>query len=176
MTQYNIGFAERLIEIARFARGDGTYDFEAAQVVCYLTQLSLELSLKALLEQAGEPVNSIKQHSHRLDDLLTTVGRCEVRLDIVAGFQKYVPATRLRAIQVQGQETVGALISKLAHECSQYPNEIRYGTGFYGLPADTLIELAGVVNRFVKQHWDSVRLSAKQEEGDAQSGPRGLTQ
>ncbi len=164
MTVYNIGFAERLIEISRFARGDDTYDFEAAQVVTYLTQLSVELSLKAFLEKAGVNLATIKKHSHRLEDLLSAVGQCEVRLEIVPDFPKYVSATRLRATQVQGLETVGALITKLAREGSRYPDKIRYGTGFWSLPADTLIELAGVVNRFVKQHWESVRLSQHQRE------------
>ena len=158
MTQYNIDFAERIIETARFARGNGKYDFAAAQVVSYLTQLSIELSLKAFLEQAGEPVASIKKCSHSLNDLLTAVSRCEIRIELVPNFHKFVPATRIRSIPVQWEQTVGGLISKLEHDCSKYPNEIRYGTKFYGLPADTLIELAGAVNRFVKQHWESVRL------------------
>lgn len=168
MTQYNIDFAERLMETSRLARGSGTYNFETAQVVCYLTQLSLEVSLKAFLEQAGLPVRSIKKHSHSLESLLNTVGQCEVMLEVTPGSQKYLRATRLRSIQVQGQETVGALIAKLAKDGSRYPEEIRYGIGFHSLPADALIELAAEVNHFVKLHWKSVRLTQEQKKQDAQ--------
>jgi len=161
MTEYNIDFAERLIVTARYARGEGTYDFEAAQVVTYLTQLSIELSLKAFLEKAGLPVKQIKGFSHRLEDLLTSVGKCEVRQEVTSGRLTYVPATGLRGIRVNGQNTVGDLIARLVSEGSTYPDGIRYGTGFRGLEADIMLELASEAHRFVNRHWDEVRLSPK---------------
>ena len=165
--EYNIGFAERLIETCRFVRGEGTYDFEAAQVIAYLSFLSIELSLKAFLEQAGVSIKEIKKYSHNIDKLLDAVGKYEVELDLQdmrLEFKKFIPATRLRDTPVQGGKTVGELILKQVKEGSIYPNQIRYGTGFRSFGAGTLLALTSTVHQFVRENWVSVRLASEKKE------------
>jgi len=94
--EYNIEFAEKLSEVAQWVAEEGLDDFSAQRTVLYLSLLSAEISMKALLERAGKPVSEIRGRSHRLAELLRDLGHCEVEVEIMPGKRHFVPATRLR--------------------------------------------------------------------------------
>ncbi len=160
MSEYNLGFSKKLAETARLVADDGVDSFDAVQTIVYLSLLSCEISLKALLEQSGLPVNKIKAHWHNLEALLFEVSRCEVEVDIAAGHLKWVPAVRIRAIPIKSggaESTVGKLLSGETQGASRYPNQIRYGSGFLSFPSDALVKAAYAVGDFAEKHWNTVR-------------------
>jgi hypothetical protein len=69
---------------------------DAQRTVLYLSLLSTEILLKAMLEHAGKPVAEIRERGHQLADLLTDLGLCEIEVEVTPGCHRYVPASRLR--------------------------------------------------------------------------------
>jgi hypothetical protein len=156
MPEYNISFAEKLMEAANLVVTHGCDDSESRRVVLYLSLLSTEISLKAMLEKAGrKPV----KRSHNLADLLNELGLCEVEVKI-NGTRKFVPATRLRAcVLSEGEAEI--TVGKLINECknaSQYPNEIRYGDNVKHFPPTVVAQMACVVAAFARKHWETLRI------------------
>lgn len=130
MSEYNLGFSEKLIEAADLVTGDGITEFDSLQTVIYLSLLSSEISLKALLEQAGYSIKAIRKCSHDLKQLLDSLCSCEIEVEIVPGNLRWVSASRIKGKVVDrayGDATVGAMVEKAAREASAYPNNIRYG-------------------------------------------------
>ena len=53
MSEYNIGFSEKLLDAAQSVTKDGLDSVDAIRTVLYLSSLASEIVLKALLEKAG---------------------------------------------------------------------------------------------------------------------------
>ena len=53
MAEYDIAFGERLAETARMVADEGLAELDAQRTVLYLSLLSTEITLKAMLERAG---------------------------------------------------------------------------------------------------------------------------
>ena len=160
MSEYNLGFSKKLAETARVVADDGADSFDAIQTIVYLSLLSCEIAIKALLEKSGLPMNKIKSHWHNLEALLREVSRCEVEVDITAGHLKWVPAVRISSIPVMSEgaeSTVGKILSGETQGASKYPNQIRYGSGFLSFPPDALVKTAYAVVDFAEKHWDTIR-------------------
>ena len=160
MSEYNLGFSKKLAETARLVADDGVDSFDAVQTIVYLSLLSCEIALKALLERSGLPVNKIKAHWHDLEALLREVSRCEVEENIAAGHPKWIPAVRIRAIEIKSEgaeSTVGKLLCGETQGASRYPNQIRYGSGFLSFPPDALVKTAYAVVDFAETHWNTIR-------------------
>jgi len=139
---YNIEFANRLIEAAAAIIADSHDKQEAGRTVLYLSCLSCEISLKALLEQVGYEEIELKKISHRLDELLKLVGDCE--------FPNGQKATAIRSKMVVPETqngTVGTILSKTS-ECSVYPNEIRYGSNVRHYHPKDMLNCAKVVSQW----------------------------
>jgi hypothetical protein len=75
VTEYSIDFSENLIKAARFVLEDGADSVDAKRTVLYLSLLSCEITMKALLERAGKPVKEIKKSWHDLNGLLCDLDR-----------------------------------------------------------------------------------------------------
>lgn len=161
MAEYDIAFGERLAETARMVAGEGLSEIDAQRTVLYLSLLSTEITLKAMLERAGMPVSAIRARSHRLAELLSDLGQCEIEIEIAPGARRYVLASRLRAIPLNhgsAQSTVGAVIDAENHGASTYPNQVRYGEILRHFPADVVVQMATEVSVFAREHWRSVRI------------------
>ena len=128
MAEYDILFGERLAATARLVAAEGGGSLDAQRTVVYLSLLSAEISLKAMLERAGKPVSTIRNRSHRLAELLSDLSQCEVEIELATGTKQYVLATRLRGCTINhghGAVTVGSVIEAEAQGASTYPNQIR---------------------------------------------------
>ena len=161
MTEYDIAFGEKLAEVASFVVADGVTDLDAKRTVLYLSLLSTEISLKAMLEHAGRPVAEIRAQSHRLANLLTNLSQCEVEIEVTQSNRMFVPASRLRACTLRygdAEVTVGAVIDAESQGASIYPNQIRYGDVLRHYPADVVAQMAVKVSAFARQHWQSIRI------------------
>lgn len=148
--------------MARAVAGEDLAALDAQRAVLYLSLLSAEITLKAMLERAGKPVCEIRARSHRLADLVADLGgQCEIEVEIAPGTKWHVPASRIRAIQLSlggAQCTVGAVIDAESKGASMYPNNVRYGDVLRHFPADVVAQMAAELSAFAREHWDVIRL------------------
>lgn len=160
MTEFNLGFSDKLAETARLVVDEGGDSFNAAQTATYLSLLSCEIALKAMLERSGLSVSKIIKLSHNLEALLNEMSHCEVEVDIANGRLKWVPAARIRSITIKSEgseSTVGKLLTGETHGASKYPTQIRYGCKYSHFPPDALVKTAYAVVDFAKEHWNKIR-------------------
>lgn len=162
MAEYEIAFGKRLAETARLVMDQGSSELDAQRTVLYLSLLSTEISLKAMLERAGKPVPEIRGHSHRLSQLLSDLGsQCEVVVELSNGAKRQVSTSRIRSLQLDFcgvQITVGAVLDGESKGASVYPNQIRYGESLQHFPVEIVVQMAEVVSRFAYEHFDSIGL------------------
>lgn len=160
MAEYNLGLSQKLAKTAEIVAMDGLEDFDAMQTVTYLSLLSTEIALKALLEKAGQPIGRIKARSHNLKALLEDLVTCQVEVEIVPGQARWVSASRLRLVTIDsdyGRGTIGTLLE--AKDVSTYPNQIRYGEAYRHYPPQMLMKMASEIVKWAKQYRDHIRLS-----------------
>lgn len=163
MPVYDLAFGERLAETARMVAAEGLESLDAQRTVLYLSLLSTEITLKAMLEQAGNPVSEIRARSHHLGELLGDLGQCEVEVEVTPGTKRYVPASRLRGCVLNyggAQSTVGTVIDAESRGASAYPNNVRYGDVLRHFPAQVVAQMAAKVAVFARAHWPSLRAAS----------------
>lgn len=132
---------------------------DAKRTVLYLSLLSIEITLKAMLERAGKPVEEIRVLSHSLTKLLFELSKCEVEVEVVSKRQ-FVPATRLRACEIEHGNviiTVGEILDAEKLGASKYPSQIRYGDVLSHFPAEVVAKAAARVALFAREHWQDIR-------------------
>jgi len=76
--EYSLDFSQRLIEAARSFVGKDKINDETGRTVLYLSLLSCEISLKALLEQAGYTREELKKRSHDFSGLIKDLCHCDL--------------------------------------------------------------------------------------------------
>ena len=161
MPHYDIAFAEKLSQVANLVVVDGIEEIEAQRTVLYLSLLSTEISLKAMLEKAGRPVTEIRSRSHDLAKLLKDLDQCKVNAEIAAGKTSVVSASRIRAITLQhgdAEITVGTVLDTKPGDTSHYPNEVRYGFGIRHYPATTIAQLSAKLITFAINNWSGLHM------------------
>ena len=130
MPEYDITFAKKLSDTATLVASQGLDGLDAKRTVLYLSLLATELTMKAMLEKAGEPIAKIRKRSHDLQGLARDLGKCSVNVELAPGTTRPVPAIRFRAIEVEasgGRVTIGTILDAEAQGASRYPNQVRYG-------------------------------------------------
>ena len=161
MPQYDIAFARKLAEIAKDVAPDiGELTDGADRAAAYLSLVAIEIGLKAMLEQAGVPIDKIRARSHRIRELLEDVDK--IRVEVVISPEARIDgvASRLRAIPVHfanAVTTVGEMLDAQGILTSTYPNEIRYGDLLINFPSRSLAFAAIAVIDFAESHWESLR-------------------
>jgi hypothetical protein len=162
MPEYDLAFGKRLSDIAcEIAAGDLSM-VDAQRTVLYLSLLSTEILLKAMLEHAGKPIAEIRGRGHHLANLLTDLGRCEIEVEVTPDCHRYVSASRLRARELRYDEamsTVGAVIDAERDGASAYPNQVRYGNVLTHFPATVVAQMSAEVSAFAYEHWESIRVT-----------------
>lgn len=160
MAEYHLGFAAKLAEVAGQVDEKQGRNYDARRVIAYLSRVSFEITLKALLEQAGVPVPEIRARSHRLRDLLADLGSCEVEVEISPGHKAWVSAARLRAESIDlgfYKIPIGEVITAEDQGASQYPNEIRYGDKVIDVDPGFLSGAAEIAAAWANEHWATIR-------------------
>jgi hypothetical protein len=163
MAQYSIEFSNKLIDSAQGIVDRGENSEDAGRAILYLSLLSCEIILKALLEKAGMPVDEIKEASHDLSKLLSELGRCQVEEEISSQLMGWVPATQIhgKTIIPETTFTVGVLLEGQSQEASKYPNEIRYGERTYHFPPVAALMGSKILLDWAHQKWDRIRCRGK---------------
>lgn len=165
MAEYDLNFASKLAEVANQVDENDPWAYDARRVTIYISRLSMELTLKALLEKAGFPINRIRTRSHNLRELLKDLGECEVEVHVTNNVKAWVPATRVRAITIDlgfVQIPIGTIIDAENQGTSCYPNEIRYGERIVDFEPSFVSSTAVLLANWAKQHWELIRHPAKQ--------------
>jgi HEPN domain-containing protein len=159
MSEYEIGFSEKLTDAAQFIVKDDPKSVDAIRTVLYLSLLSCEISLKALLEKAGMPIKTIRARSHNLKELLNDLGKCKVQVEIGNRY-RWVSASRLRSVMINKRyvnSTIGTLVEAECRGASNYPNEIRYGDSLKHYPPEMMLKTAKAIIAWAREHWNTIR-------------------
>ncbi len=157
MSEYNIGFGDKLIAAAKFVSDEGLESEDAKRTVLYLCKLASEISLKALLEKTGKSVKEISSCRHDLSGLLRELGKCSIEKEIAVGVFERQRASVIRAIPVYGNTTVENILESEKHGASKYPNEIRYGSTVRDYPPEIWLKTATAVVEWAHKYWDTIR-------------------
>ena len=152
--EYSLEFSQRLIDAAKSFIKKDEVDDETGRAVLYLSLLSSEISLKALLEQAGYTIKELKKRSHKFAGLIEELCHCDLQGTGIGG-SKTFSAAKLLSQQVDpniGNGTVGALLKGEEKGASKYPNEIRYGELVRHFPPMLMLDCASKVLEWAKEH------------------------
>lgn len=158
MPSYSPKLAKAFSELATNKVSIGLPAVEDHQVVAYVSRVSIELSIKALLEKAGVPEKAVRALSHDLPDLLKELDQCKVA---VAAMSTPVPASRVRGKEInwaEGVVTLGRIIDAEHAGASTFPNQYRYGPPPTDFPAEVLALAAAVLCAWAEEHWDSITI------------------
>ena len=121
MPEYDLAFACKFAEVAEETMARDPENIEARRVVAYISRLSMELALKAFLERVGLPIEDIRKHWHDLRGLLKEVDKCWVEVELMPATQRWVPASRVRSVEIQVQgypTTLGLIVDAEDHGAS----------------------------------------------------------
>jgi hypothetical protein len=160
MPEYDIEFAAKLARVADQVDASDPWAYDAGRVTVYLSRLSAEIAMKALLENAGMPVQTIRSRSHDLRALLRDVGDCEIEVEVSAEAKRWVPASRVRAVSIDlglAQIPIGTIIDAEDAGASRYPNEIRYGARVVDFKPSLVSATALLLAKWAKEHWNCIR-------------------
>jgi hypothetical protein len=161
MPEYDLQLAEELAVVANSVAQTELAPLAHDRMRLYLALLSIELSLKAMLEKAGVPTSRIKTRSHRLAELLSDIDHCTVEVTPPTGAVYRTAASRLRSVEISTsteQGTFGQLIDSLDGNVSNYPNEIRYGSYLRHYDASLVSDAAKQAIAFARIHWTSLQV------------------
>lgn len=151
--EYSPEFALRLIESAESLFDNSNDKDEAGRAVLYLSCVSCEISLKALLEAVGYVPKELKSLSHRLDKLLDEVSSC---VNIETG--NAAASIRAKTVVPDTENgTVGTMLTAEMSGASVYPNEIRYGKAVKHFPPEAMLNCAKAVSQWCTENVGSLR-------------------
>jgi len=160
--EYDIDFAAKLAQVAREVDESDPWAYDARRVTIYLSRLSAEIAMKALLERAGVTVNEIRKHRHNLPTLLKALDSCVVELKDESGNVSPASAGALiRAATIDfgiAHMPIGELIEAADERISKYPNEIRYGNVVRDFQPGILCEMPEVLCQWAKKHWGTIKV------------------
>jgi hypothetical protein len=162
MPIFNLGFSDKLIEAAQFIFDDDGDDFDKLQTVLYLSYLSCEITLKALLEKAGKPIKDIRACSHDFEKIFQPFFiEVEINEEVVNNIYKWIKASGIGCEQTKEgiyEPTVRTMLTD--KKASQYPSNLRYaGDHISSYPPQELIKAARILHSYALKYWDKIRLA-----------------
>ncbi len=166
MAVFNLGFSEKLIEAAQFVFDDEGDEFDKLQTVLYLSYLSCEITLKALLEKAGKRIKDIRACSHDFDKIFHPFFvEVEINEEVGNNTYKWVKANGIGCDQTKEGIHEPTVITMLTDKrASQYPSQLRYaGDHINAYPPQELINAAKILLNDARKYWDHVRLAPQGE-------------
>jgi len=152
--EYSLEFSQRLLDAAKSFIDKDKIDDETGRAVLYLSLLSCEISLKALLEKAGYTTKELKIRSHDFSGLIKDLCFCDLEGTSIAGSKPHTGAELLAQVVDPNirNGTVGALLSCEEQGASKYPNEIRYGELVRHFPPMLMLDCASKVCEWGKDN------------------------
>lgn len=142
--EYSFDFSARMIDSAEYLFNAHADKEDAGRAILYLSCLSCEISMKALLEKTGYTTKELRYFSHKLHDLLAEISSCDHR----KSDQRASSIRSKIVIENTANGTVGTLLASQVGNASTYPNEIRYGEVVTHFPPEAMLKCAKVVLRW----------------------------
>ena len=161
MAEYDLGFAAKLAETADMLDERQPYNYDARRVMVYLCRLSMEIALKALLEQAGKPIEQIRRRNHDLSLLLVDLDECEVAEATGGEPIRWISASVVRDQEIDlgmAKIPIGQLVAATHPELSKYPNQLRYGSTVVEFHPVFLVGAAKVLAAWAAAQGPCIRL------------------
>jgi hypothetical protein len=155
MAEYSLAFAQALLTAGEAIELRAQASEEEQRAVLYLSLLSCEVTLKALLEKAGYSTPHIRRLSHDLATLLAKTSKCSV---FVNG--RWSTAAALLSIVVDARfenATLGHLLNAEHRGASRYPGNIRYGNLVRHFPAPVMQVAAQILLGWAKEHGTNIK-------------------
>ena len=142
MPEYSLSQAADLAQLAIDGLEKQAHDGGVRARNClYLAHVSIELALKAALEQAGMPVNDIRRMSHNLLTLSKAVGGCSFTHALGQG--RGVVIRDLKVTKDGEYLSFGRFVEATQWESfSSYPGELRYGPDVTHFDPEMVAQLA----------------------------------
>ena len=162
MPIYNLGFSKKLIEAAQFIIDDDGNEFDKLQTVLYLSHLSCEITLKALLEKAGKPIKDIIACSHDFDKMFQPFYvEIEIYKEVGNNIYRWVKASGIGCDQTKKGIYEPTIITMLTDkQTSKYPTNLRYaGDHISAYPPQELINASRILLSNARECWDNIRLA-----------------
>jgi hypothetical protein len=156
---YSLEFAKRLLEAAESFDVVKNDKDEVGRAILYLSLLSCEITLKALLEKAGFSVRELTKRSHDLRGLCKDICSCELTGPGFANSKPHSAASMLAKVVVKGTTngTVGTLLSAENANASKFPNEIRYGELIKHFHPLDMLNCANIVAEWAAQNFNYIK-------------------
>ncbi|MGO9613048.1 MAG: hypothetical protein ACLPX5_08435 [Dissulfurispiraceae bacterium] len=162
MPEYSLSLSEKFIEAAQFVSTNASNSEDAMRVVLYLSCVSCEITMKALLEKAGKPLKDIKKLSHNLEGLMIALNQdCLVQVEI-GNAMRWVKATSFRGIEAMPGTllTIGKFLEAEGQGASRYPVEIRYGSRVTHFPPEAALNSARRLFQWARENFDIICLQS----------------
>lgn len=161
--EYSLEFSERLIETAKSFIGKGNAEEETDRLVLYLSLLSSEISLKALLEKAGYATERLKRRSHDLSCLMKDLCSCDLPGTEDADAKKLGAGILLSKLVDPAfpHVSVGIMLTLSAVEfsgASKYQIKKYYGGILRHYPPLTVLSCAEIVCRWAKENLPRIKI------------------
>lgn len=166
MAEYDLEFASKLAAVANEVDENDPFVYGARRTTLYLSRLSIEIALKALLEIAGVPLGNILTRSHDLVTLLEDLSKCEVEVEISPGVKRWCSASCVRAAPIDMEFfeiPIGKVIDAEKEGASKYPNKIRYGETVVDFHPHLVAQAALVLSKWTREHRRCIRVASRKE-------------
>lgn len=156
MPEYNFPFAERLIDATDFLEKQD--ELSSAGAILYLSLVAAEITLKALLEKAGWPVDHLRfARGHKLAELLVDICACEVQDSSTSIWRSAASLCSVTVDRRYSDATVGKLLQAETQGASAYPNQIRYGEDLHHYHPQLMLGAARKALEWAKNHERTIR-------------------
>ncbi|HEX7914197.1 hypothetical protein [Rudaea sp.] len=155
MPEYNLQVAERLVDAAHFLEKQD--EPGATGAILYLSLVAAELTLKALLEKAGWPIEHLRfVRGHKLAELLIDLCTCEVQDSSTGIWQSAASLCSVTVDRRYIDATVGKLLQAETAGASTYPNQIRYGEDVHHYDPVLMLGAARKALEWAKNHEQTI--------------------
>ena len=137
-------------------------EFDKLQTILYLSYLSCEITLKAILERAGKPVRDIIACSHNFDKIFQPFfSEVEIYKEVENNVYRWVKAGGIGCEQTTKGLYEPVVRTMLTDKrISQYPSNLRYaGDHISAYPPQELIKASRILLEDARKYWDNIRLA-----------------
>lgn len=156
MSEYNLEFSEAMSKASKLILSSDSIVDESQRAALYTALVSIEVSLKYILDKAAIKV----PRTHDLKKLMDLVSKCTVEDEVTTGMPKRVPAARLRSVNVDtnfSNATLGNLLEAESVGASVFPNEIRYGALLKHFPAAVMQKASESLLLWVRRYESTIK-------------------
>ncbi|TKB23502.1 hypothetical protein FCL47_22370 [Desulfopila sp. IMCC35006] len=158
--EFSLEFSKRLIEAAESLSQVKPVEPDTDRAILYLSLVSCEISIKALLEKAGYSLKEIKGMSHKFAKLKKALSTCDFKGDKKGSAAKLFAESPDKQVPYM---TVGKLLDFEQEKASMFPNQVRYGSSIKNYPPTLMLKCAKKVNKWAFKNISFIKRKKKHQ-------------